>query len=236
MPLRDHFRPPLSLRRQWTSFHGAWATYLSGQLNRLLPPGFFAEPLCAFVTEIDIATFDDNADVSIDNNGYTPPPPTSTVMMAATTDTVEVRIYHQEEGPQLVACVAFVSPSNKDRPAEREAFVSKCAAYLHEGVGLVVVDIVTTRHANLHSVLMSRITDQAVMARGADLYAVAYRPVAGNDRTEVGIWEEALMIGRPLPTLPLWLKTGQSLPLELESAYEQTCRELRLVSSNGVGT
>ena len=232
MPLRDHFRPPLSPRRQWTSFHGAWATYLSAQINQLLPPGFFAEPLCAFVTEIDIATFREG-DGATEQGAYSPPPPTATVMTAPATDAVEVRIYCREEGPELVACVEFVSPSNKDRPAEREAFVSKCAAYLHERVGLVVVDIVTTRQADLHAALLTRITGESVSARQTHLSAVSYRPMPGNAGTEVRIWEESLTVGQALPTLPLWLKTGQSLPLELEASYEQTCRELRLVSSNG---
>src|SRR5262249_57649966 len=49
MPLRDHFHPPLSLLRQWTSFHAARATYLSAHLNRLLPPRHLAQPLYAFV-------------------------------------------------------------------------------------------------------------------------------------------------------------------------------------------
>ena len=95
------------------------------------------------------------------------------------------------------------------------------------------MDIVTTRQADLHAALLTRITGEAAPSRQAPLSAVAYRPMPGEAGTEVRIWEEALALGRPLPTLPLWLKTGRSLPLELEAAYEQTCRELRLVSSNG---
>jgi hypothetical protein len=34
MPLLDHFRPPLSGRRHWHSFHNSWATYLAADLNR----------------------------------------------------------------------------------------------------------------------------------------------------------------------------------------------------------
>src|SRR2546423_1908133 len=37
MPLLDHFHPPLSERRHWHSFHNSWATYLSSQLNGVLP-------------------------------------------------------------------------------------------------------------------------------------------------------------------------------------------------------
>jgi hypothetical protein len=38
----------------------------------------------------------------------------------------------------------------KDRPENRQAFVAKCAGYLREQVSVVVVDVVTTRRANLH--------------------------------------------------------------------------------------
>jgi hypothetical protein len=33
-----------------------------------------------------------------------------------------------------------------------------------------------------------------------------------------------LELGRPLPTLPIWLAQDLAVPLELEPSYEQTCR------------
>ncbi len=59
MPLLDHFRPPLVLRRHWHAFHNAWATYIASDLNRLLPDGYFAEPNVQFGIEIDVATFEE---------------------------------------------------------------------------------------------------------------------------------------------------------------------------------
>ncbi len=58
MPLLDHFHPPLSERRHWHSFHNSWATYLSSQLNALLPAGYFAEANVQFGVEIDVAAFE----------------------------------------------------------------------------------------------------------------------------------------------------------------------------------
>jgi hypothetical protein len=55
------------------------------------------------------------------------------------TDLVEVQVFSDSEGPTPVGAIELVSPSNKDRPAERDAFVSKCASYLQQGVGLVIV-------------------------------------------------------------------------------------------------
>jgi hypothetical protein len=39
---------------------------------------------------------------------------------------------------------------------------------------------------------------------------------------------QPLSIGRPLPTLPLWLADDLAVPLDLEASYEETCRVLRL--------
>ena len=41
-------------------------------------------------------------------------------------------------------------------------------------------------------------------------------------------WMQPLSIGRPLPTLPLWLSDDLAVPLDLEASYEETCRVLRL--------
>ena len=44
----------------------------------------------------------------------------------------------------------------------------------------------------------------------------------------VEVWAHALALGRPLPTLPLWLADNLAVPLELEASYEETCRVLRI--------
>ena len=36
------------------------------------------------------------------------------------------------------------------------------------------------------------------------------------------------MLGGTLPTLPLWLRGGLCLPLDLEASYERTVREQRV--------
>jgi hypothetical protein len=35
-------------------------------------------------------------------------------------------------------------------------------------------------------------------------------------------------IGEPLPTLPIWLATDLSVPVDLEATYEETCRALSI--------
>jgi len=41
-------------------------------------------------------------------------------------------------------------------------------------------------------------------------------------------WSHPLRLGRPLPTLPLWLASDFAVPLDLETSYEETCRVLRI--------
>ncbi len=228
MPLLDHFRPPLSGRRHWHSFHNSWATYLAADLNRLLPEGYFAEANVQFGIEIDVAAYDEQT--TPPPVGWTPPAPTTSIPYAVTTDQVEVLVYLQEGGPQLAAAVELVSPRNKDRPAAREAFVSKYLTYLNLPVGLIVVDVVTERHANLHAELMARLGSPGATAQ-PDLYATAYRRAEHGDGPTVDVWVESLEIGHTLPTLPLWLAGGLCLGVDLELTYTRTCNEQRVIAN-----
>jgi hypothetical protein len=235
MPLQDHFHPPLSLRRPWTSFHNSWATYISADVNRRLPEGYFAVANVQFGIEIDVATFDEhNGSPSAGGaqGEWAPSAPALTMPLGVIKDVIEVQVFGGVDGPTLAGAIELVSPSNKDRPAEREAFVAKCAAYLHQGVGLVMVDMVTTRRANLHEALLVRLGAAAKLALAANLYATAYHPVQHGDTTSVDIWQETLTLGEPLPTLSLWLRGGPCLPIELEAIYERTRQEQR-ISANG---
>ena len=54
---------------------------------------------------------------------------------------VEIRIVG---GATLVGAIELVSPGNKDRAEAHRAFAAKCASYLHEGIGLVIIDVVTS--------------------------------------------------------------------------------------------
>jgi hypothetical protein len=231
MPLHDHFRPPLSTRRHWHSFHSSWATYLSSQINERLPPGYFAEANVQFAIEIDVAAFDATAEgISPAGAPWTPPAPARTVPYTLITDIVEVAVFAATGGPTLAGAVELVSPANKDRPAHRDAFVSKCASYLQQGIGLVIVDVVTERGGNLHDALLARLAS-AEPPFDAALYATAYRPNGHGGEPRLDIWQEELAVGQALPTLPLCLRGGVTVPVELEATYERTCREQRVLAN-----
>lgn len=237
MPLRDHFHPPLSLQRHWHAFHNAWATYIASYFNERLPPGYFAEPNVQFGIAIDVAAFDGG--VTDDQNGsgshqgqWTSPAPQQTITLTATTDIVEVRVFRQDGGPILAGAVELVSPANKDRQAHREAFVQKCATYVREGIGLVIVDVVTSRGGSLHRDLLNQLGDTSTPPLG-ELYASAYRPIQRAREMQLDIWYELLEVQQPLPTLPLWLLGDVCLRLDLDATYERTCREQRIADLPG---
>ena len=227
MPLLDHFHPPLSVRRHWHAFHNAWATTIAGDLNARLPEGYFAEPNVQFGIEIDVAAFEEAGSSRIGSaTTWTPPGPALTIPFSIVTDRVEVLVFESVGGPILAAAIELVSPANKDRPAHREAFVSKCETYLGEGLGVILVDVVTGRGGNLHGELMARLlaADQGIVG---DLDSSAYRPGPSG----LDIWREPLALGGVLPVLPLWLKGGPCLPVDLEATFERTRRELRMADS-----
>ena len=232
MPLHDHFNPPLTLQEEWQSFHHAWATVMAFDLNTRLPTGYYAQPVIRLGVVTDLSALRLAATLPA-SGGYDPGTASGTVSVAAALDTAAVQVISSEAGPVLVGAIELVSPSNKDRPAEREAFVGKCAALLHRQVGLIVVDPVTTRRSSLHLQLIGRLDSRAHGVLDADLYAVSYRAQPDGEHASVSYWEHALALGAPLPVLPFWLR-DLCIPLDLDATYQRTWQGLHMdVSANG---
>lgn len=254
MPLLDHFHPPLTDTRQWHSFHQAWCVQIAFALNQSLPDSFHADPFVQYGIEVDVGTFE----LKVQSHGpkalrevatapylavasdqekhypelqtWQPPPPTQLIPFDLLTESVEVLVYNSMMIPSLVGAVELVSEANKDRPAERQAFVSKCEAYLRQGVGLVIVDIVTSRRANLHEELLARLGAPQGTSQTGQLYTAAYHPFqpAQTQEIKLAVWQETLAMGWDLPAMPLWLRPEFCARLDLQQTYAESCRGLRL--------
>jgi len=249
MPLRDHFRLPVSKRSSWEGFHAMWPGCIVQQLSKLLPPEYVAEPRVHLGTTMeidvgaleidDVPTFGESSDQGVGGTATATVTATWTQtfpVVAVDTDPpddyeYEIRIYDMERERQLVAAIELVSPANKDRPETRLAFVAKCAALLRKGVSVCVVDLVTTRRFNLYAQLMGFIghPDRTMSADGPPIYATSCRWVTRGTRARLEAWSHSMIVGEPLPTLPLWLCDERVIPLNLELSYEQACRDLRIV-------
>jgi len=243
MPLFDHFHPPVENDLPWDSLHSAWATYIATALNqRWLTRDFIAleHTHVGPRVEIDVATFERSApprDLSTNNGGGVAtlpevyaPPRTLTAIPAVFPDRFEVRVFSRRDGRQLVGAIELISPGNKDREEERQAFVAKCASYLQQGVSVVVIDIVTTRRANLHNDLLDFLNAPAGRLPEEDsLYAAAYRPVLRDQKPQIDVWAERCSVATALPTMPLRLTGDLFVPVEFEATYLETCRQRRLI-------
>lgn len=249
MSLRDHFRPPVWKQASWEGFHGGWPMTIVQQLSVKLPEGFTAEPrvhLGSFY-EIDICAFESDE----------PPPPvpfreasggiaTATATWAAPQPTFvaefdpteqyryEVLIFDHERERELVAAVEIVSPANKDRPDHRRKFVAKCAALLQQKVCVSIVDLVTIRKHNLYAEVLELMgqNDPTFLPLPAT-YAATCRSrraidEAGREGSVFETWAFPLVVGQPLPKLPIWLSEELAVSLDLEASYEEACRALRI--------
>ena len=235
MPLLDHFHPPLSRTHPWRGFHGAWASAMARWLNDgVLPAGYYAVPFLdrEGPIEVDVAALRESGPATgelVVAQPWIPAAPGLAVAVEwPTGDDVRVEVFSDDGDPRLAAAIELVSPSNTDRPRAREAFTAKCAGYLRDGSGLVVVDVVTTRRADLHSDLLASLGADPGSTPPPSLSAVAYRSVGREEAGRLLAWPEVLGIGLRLPTVPLWLGDDLAVPLDLEASYAQACVDLRI--------
>jgi hypothetical protein len=243
MPLRDHFRPPVSKRASCEVLHGGWPMVIVQQLRKRLPPGYVAGPhvhagaqvesdVPTYVTDTARPEFDpSNGNGGVATAVWAPAAPSVAVETALPDyDEYEVCVYDAELEQQLVAAIEIVSPGNIDRPEKRNAFVGKCAALLQKGVAVSIVDLVTVRHFNLYAELMAFIgqSDPTLGPEPPPTYAASCRWLPRGKRAKLETWSHVLTVGRPLPTLPLWLTDVRVVPLDLEESYEKACYDLSI--------
>ena len=245
MPLRDHFRPPVSKAASWEGFHGGWPMVMVEQLFHTLPQGFVAEPRVRLGTfaEIDMGTFDvDSSGISItepssDGNGsvatavVAPPKPTfETEIEILEQYEYEVRIFDETRERMLVAAIEIVSPANKDRPETRRAFAAKCVTLLQQHVNVSIIDLITKHHFNLYTDVLDMLgrADPAISSPAPHVYGVTCHTRKQKGKLLLKSWTNSLAIGQPLPKLPIWLNEDDSILLDLEASYEETCRYLHI--------
>jgi len=244
MPLRDHFRPPVSKRSSCEGFHGLWPGIIVQQLAPLPPDDFVAEPRVHLGSyyEIDICTFEQTeerepvlgsvreSNVGIATAPQAPPAPTLSLDAEFPEQyTHEVLVFDLERDRRLVATVEIVSPANKDRPESRQLFVAKCFNLLRKDVCLSIVDLVTIRQSNLYTELLELLNRcDPAFSVPPPIYAVTCRKRQVGRQTKLDTSSFPLAVGQPLPSLPIWLSETQTVTLDLEASYEETCRVLRI--------
>jgi Protein of unknown function (DUF4058) len=233
VPLRDHFRSPVNDLHSWDGLHGMWPAMMVVQLRKTLPKGYLAAPQIHLGSgfEVDVAAIEildhpqyPNGDRGSHSTLLMPNPSRSISVNSTSQDEYEVRIYDSTRGRKLVAAIEIVSPSNKDRPENRRAFVAKVASLLRQEVSVSIVDVITIRSGNLVAEVLTHFgtSEPTADIEGTGLSAVTLRA----RRESLDLWEFPLQIGKPLPLLPVWLSDDLGIPLDLEACYEEACSGL----------
>jgi hypothetical protein len=235
MPLLDHFHGPIvHPGATWTNINAVWTTELTYWLNQRLPAGEFtavANVRLGAQVEADVAEFELGGDnPATDDGRYGPVPPPVTTVTAVYPDVFEVQVQDWQGSARLAGVIELVSPGNKKEANERDAFVSKCEAYLRQGAGLVVVDVVTSRLINFHNALMDRIGTPDAFRMGDDqpIYVAGYRPGRRGGQPIIDAWPYPAEVGRQVPSVPFCLRRGPTLTLDLEGTYMEARRRSNL--------
>jgi hypothetical protein len=233
MPLLDHFQDSTGAWHPWESFLSVWACEIAALLNKRLSDRHFATLFLQFSPRIsaEVARFESEPeDWPQADNTSSELPPFRIPMPAVYPDDLEVRVHDKDRDAQVVAVIELVSPGNKDRPETRRAFAAKCAAYLQRGIGVVTVDIVTSRQFNLHNELVRLLghAEAFLMTDDPVIYTVAYRPERRNDVDQIDLWPTPLAVGESLPIVPLALRGTRAIPLDLDATYTEARLRSRL--------
>lgn len=234
MPIVDHFKGEISKTRSWSSFHYLWAGLIAGELNRVLPEDFIAEPSVykgAVEVDVKVDEFTSREDKGTQIIYQIPAP--SAVIEAVNLEVGEVRIFDLNNARKTVGVVEIVSPANKDRGQHQNAFLAKCYSFIAYGVSLVIVDIVTTRSFNFHNALMQKFQSnqgQIKKDESRKLYCSAYRYVSDEENPTIEAWTYPLQVGDFLPDMPLFISQKVAVPVKLEGAYMRTRQELKIYS------
>jgi Protein of unknown function (DUF4058) len=235
MPLLDHFHGVNVEELPWESVNTLWISAVVAHLNHVLPQDrfrAFAKRHLGPQVEADVAEFESlhlpgNGEGGVATAIETYAPPTLHTIPAIFPDNIEVQIADANNRRRLVAVIEFVSPSNKKEADERDSFTAKCCTYLRQGIGLLIVDVVTSRSANLHNELIRRMGHggNSLLPQPAPIYTASYRPVHRDGKNEIDLWPIVLEIGQPLPRVPLALKGSGLIELDLEATYERALEQ-----------
>lgn len=223
MPLHDWSRLP-----NWSGVHLLWIAEILRWVKPRLPEGYRAYvgtwPLVAIsapegTPDLQIRRTESPAMSILNGAGEASLEPDVEVAVA-TLESSEASVIVERDG-RMVATVELVSPGNKDRPARRIDYATRYAGYLHQGVHLLLIDVIPgPRHFSFADAVLEQfdIRDQPPCPAP---YAYSFRvgEPAASGGSFLALWRRPMQMGQPLPTLPLPLTVLHSVMLDLETTY-----------------
>lgn len=118
------------------------------------------------------------------------------------------------------------SPRNKDRPSAREQYAGRYLNYLRGGVHLLLVDVHRRRLDFSFAQLIAAGLAQTIPTPPAPS-VVSYRvgASAAPGGRMLGVCQHSLVIGQPLPSIPLALSLDDQLTVDLEATYSRAAAD-----------
>jgi hypothetical protein len=219
--------------RGWESVHLLWLAQLLDWVQPRLPSGYRA--YLGSVPALTIDTPNGRPDLSVRQweppaiqpaPGATGSEPDQETVATFTLD--PHRALHIDLHGLLIAAIEVVSPRNKDRPSARERYLGRYVGYLRQGVHLLLIDVLPrpTGFSFADAVAANLGFEQPSCPAPC---AVSYRvgePVP--EGTLLALWRRPLLIGQPLPTVPLALDRQQNIMIDLEHTYHEAARRAYL--------
>jgi len=220
--------------RGWDSVHLVWLAQLLDWVQPRLPAGYRA--YLGSVPALTIDTPNGRPDLSVRQWPAPLAEPLGAATSAVEPDQEAVATFtldpqhavHIDLHGQLIAAIELVSPRNKDRPASRERYLGRYAGYLHQGVHLLLIDVLPRPAGfSFADALAANLgfEQRACPAPCAVSYGVG---AAVPEGTVLSLWLRPLEVGRPLPTIPLALDSQQRVQIDLEHTYREAARRAYL--------
>lgn len=221
MPLHDW-----TTTEGWPELHHYWQVELARHIKPQLPPGYRAH--IETVTALTYEPSSVEPDVGVYRTNGVPHTPGG-VQLPAPDSSVEVALLEQPETRiavsrygRLVAVIELVSERNKDRATARQKYGGRYLGYLNNLANLLLVDVHPTyRDFSFADQISSALSVPDPTPTPAP-FAVSYQvlPAArSGEPCQLDTWRRSLVIGQPLPTLPLALTPTDAIMIDLEATY-----------------
>jgi hypothetical protein len=135
----------------WPDFHGSFLIELRTRLNLILPTGYVARwDRYVWVDEDQQERLLGRPDVFVSQTNISPPPSAGAAVLTGPATVLlpmpeakgkpVLRIF-DARGKRVVTVIEMLSPANKSRGVDHEAYLAKRQEYLNSGTNLVEIDL-----------------------------------------------------------------------------------------------
>jgi len=188
-------------RPGWEGLYLDWMTEIARGLRAVLPVGYQA------VIGNYLPMTAEDTDVAIDSDE-----PDKTLMIVS-------------EG-RVVGIIELISPRYKDHPQARELYTLRYVNYLRSGLNLVIVDV----HRQPDGFSFSKsiaVNLKQTIATETTPFTMSYHiggPTPQGSRS-LGVWHHPLIVGQPIPSIPLALSPDVAVMIDLDSTYTRAAAD-----------